>query len=404
MSRGEDKVSRKWKWVMVGGYWLVMCLIATEWVLKLGGLRNFVVGTDFRSFYAGGKLVVYGDREKLFTTGEQWKWQENEWPGLKEGGVLHFANPPWVAAIMGWLTFRPMEQAYLIWAVFNLAVWVWVVYSLCSEVRGEGERRWWWVAALSVFPPAVIAWFHGQFSIILVAVILAAGRRFKDNRDMAGGITLSLLSIKPQLLILPVLVLAVQRRWKALGGLAAGLGGLGVISLRIVGSEGLIRYGELLTRFWGWREKYGVNPARMHNWRGETYLWLGDSRAGMILWLAGIAAAAVWLVWVWRKRETGKRFYGQFTLLVLSMIWIGPYTNYHDLAVLAIPAVWGYVFVSDTAKNKKGVMLKILVAGVFLVSNISPVLGGFFPIQLSVLAVGGYLVWLSWIYRGAKAA
>ena len=123
MSRGEDKVSRKWKWVMVGGYWLVMCLIATEWVLKLGGLRNFVVGTDFRSFYAGGKLVVYGDREKLFTTGEQWKWQENEWPGLKEGGVLHFANPPWVAAIMGWLTFRPMEQAYLIWAVFNLAVW-----------------------------------------------------------------------------------------------------------------------------------------------------------------------------------------------------------------------------------------------------------------------------------------
>ena len=71
--------------------------------------------------------------------------------------------------------------------------------------------------------PLFVGMMNGQDAVLLLPLIAWALRCSERGEDFQAGLALSLCAIKPHLLVLVPLALAVQRRWGVLrGGLAGG--------------------------------------------------------------------------------------------------------------------------------------------------------------------------------------
>ena len=154
-----------------------------------------------------------------------------------------FISPPVVAWLVVPLTIFPYWVSFGIWAVFNFVtlaaalVWAGVSTGISRWIAVIGTLASWWVMqALSV----------GQVVPLVAVGMVIAWRLLREKKDIAAGLVLSLIFLKPNTAILVPFALLVAGRYRVFATWVAAGGVLALIAVLTLGSNGITAYVNLL--------------------------------------------------------------------------------------------------------------------------------------------------------------
>ncbi len=194
---------------------------------------------DFRLFYAAATIGLRHGWSHIYDPDLQRAAVQAAWPAGPEVRWFPFVNPPPVAWLMAPLTTLPAPVAYVPWVGLVFACLV--AAALLLAPRDLLTRGIYLGLALG-FLPTFVAIAYGQLGP-LVAVSLAGSWLFlRRRREVAAGLLLSTIALKPQLaLLVPLALLAAGYRRAFLAAAAAGAA-LTALSLASLGMHGLSNY------------------------------------------------------------------------------------------------------------------------------------------------------------------
>ena len=160
--------------------------------------------TDFEVMRAAGKAVVSGHGADVYRN------------------VRAFFHPPFFALLCAPLGFLSPHGAYFAVVAFELAVWCAAILAwsrLVDAPRGRLVTAW---LVASCAPALWVSLEYGQPAAIFLASIGFAGVFLRRGRDLAAGLVLSMLFVKPQYAGLALLALGAMRAWRTIGAAVAG--------------------------------------------------------------------------------------------------------------------------------------------------------------------------------------
>jgi hypothetical protein len=389
---------------------LAPLVLTTVVVVGQAGLRNAILATDFRAYYTAARMLLGGVRSDFYSPATQLAWQQAWVPELNGIAELNpFRNPPFVAALFAPLGLLPPEIAFVIWSAFNLGLLcaLLVLSRRALAVCGPRSRRRALLLSVS-FLPVVVTLMLGQVSLLLTIGLLSAWTALRSGRDGRAGLALALLLIRPQFILLPALLLVVHRRWRAVGTLACVGVALFIVSLALVGWDGLVSYAQLVTGTLNWQDSYSISPERMHTWRGFLQLLLqtDDPSPVHAAWVAGALIATLIALISWRGKwdPTSARFDVQWALLVVASLFVSPYANFHDLSLLLVA---GILATRARSVNWDRASVPTLLAALPLVgyaSSLATQLSApLWHVQLSVVFMAASIAVLGWVATRSPA-
>ena len=242
----------------------------------------------------------------------------------------------------------------------NTAVWLWFVMQLAAVVAlgfyaGQlaalsGEDRLRFTALMLFFTPIHTNIAHGQPSIVFCALAVFLFWNVRQRRDLAGGVALGLLMIKPSFGVPGALVSLVAGRHRVLviGAVVSALTWLPMIQR--YGIEGTVsRYHRAITdvqRPGHDADDSRENPHRydLINLRSWLYSWSLHRALTEIAYFV-LVGLMVWALWKfrWRIRDPGG---GQlYWSLAAAFLCLALYHRFYDaslmiVAVAALLARW----------------------------------------------------------------
>src|SRR5262249_5351791 len=171
------------------------------------------------------------------------------WEAPPARGVVVFGGPPggWRPPLyppfyylwcvpLSWFDYR--TSAYLFTALTTAAL-----VASTALIAGPGARArgalGWWVAASLCYLPVLDSLVGGQKGTLFLLVFAITYRLLAKRRVFLAGAAFGLAAVKPQLMLVLLLVMLIQREWRFFAGLAATGAVLGAQSL-IVGWKPLL--------------------------------------------------------------------------------------------------------------------------------------------------------------------
>ena len=155
-----------------------------------------------------------------------------------------FLSPPTVAWLVTPLVPLPYSLSYYVWAVLTLVAFV---AALAWSTSSRGLDRWILVAA------AVAPWWVleavrvGQVVPLVAAGMALSWRLLRENRNVASGLALSLLLLKPNTAFLVPFAVLAAGRVRAFAALSTVGAVFVVVALLTVGGDGAFDYWSQLT-------------------------------------------------------------------------------------------------------------------------------------------------------------
>jgi hypothetical protein len=296
----------------------ILALCAAAWLIGWVTQRSAPAGFDFIAIYASARLVATGhagavtDRDAIFAV---------EHATLPERTIfLNNPNLPALSLILAPIGALPFDVAYAAMLTLGVAALAASAF-LIAPLAAAGQRMRLFPFAL-LAPPSTIALAQGQTTPFILLAVAAAMRA----PPALSGAMLGLVALRPQLLPLFALIALAdrQRRVPFLLVVAA----IGLVSLVMVGPDGLARYPELLA------------PAAAELRPGELGLAALARRVGLdafdpALVSLALSAVAVLVAAVLVLRARGE---DRMTLAPPATLLSVPHVLIHD-AVLVYPTV-----------------------------------------------------------------
>jgi hypothetical protein len=257
----------------------------------------------------------------------------------------------------------------------------------------QDDRRTGFLLALSATPFLFETWIGGQMSVVVFAIWVLFFWCLECDWGMLAGFVLALCLFKPTLVALPALMLMLGRRWRVVGGFAAGGIAMALLSVAVVGLDGC-------RAWWSALAMNGNRVARSGEaWHEAKYV---DMLAFFHLLLphppslAAVVATSLALIavcWLGREwwRSNHSSPHGPTTdrplwaaTLCLTLV-VSPYIPIYD-AVLVVIAV--SLLVGDQ-KTITGWLLLL-----YLVPWVTQSFAEFMHLQLMTMVVAGFGVWV----------
>lgn len=350
---------------------------------------------DFLAKYTAARMLVSGRGENLYHFETQTEVQSQILLSLNSdvkfaGGLLLFSHPPFVSVMylaVAWLSY---VQAFLAWNVLSGACLVTGIARLVRhyQIQSPADLEALVLSCLFFMPvPATL--LQGQSTSVAFLCLVLAFLNLKRGREFRGGLWLSLVLMKFQLLPLLLLILAVKRRAMALLGFTAGGLCLAAVSLLVVGPQGLLGYLTLLGQMSGWVDLYGVNPIGANCLRGQMYLLFYPAMPSLALVLTllfnMIFVTLALVCWKGHWKPESSDFDLKFALMVVAGLLIAPQINFHDLMFLLLPGVILFRF-ADLELGRLPVRWILFTVG-FPLQILSFMALPIVPIQLNVVGL-----------------
>lgn len=262
------------------------------------------LGLDFAALWAGARV----DPSRLYdfasvTAGQAWLHTLNVRPFVYPPSALLFLKP---------FGLLPFEVAYALFTAASAALFVWAA-------RRIGARS---MVLLLTAAPLILVALVGQMTFLIGGLVMA-GLSFRRRPWLAGALFAVAGMIKPQMLVLLPLALAVGRDWRTF--LATGIAALliGLASLATGASwidwfEALPRFADLIAR-----------DQSLLDTTMTPFVWLGP--ASYLLTIP-VALAGVWLAF--RCEGLAERALA----LLGGALLVSPYAMNYEIALL-VPAV-----------------------------------------------------------------
>ena len=397
-----DGTTRSWRRWLVPGVIGLNLALALSYVALLFILarQDLFWRADFTMFYTGWSIVRDGRGAELYDFNLQTRYQQQILAGRSfKDGLLPFNYPPYVAVVPAVLAWLPRSTAFAVWALGQLALLVVLLRLLWQMTRAwkPYERRLLLTAVVG-FPPLFSTFALGSLSLFLLVCLLQVCHRLKTGDELRAGCWLALGTVKPQLIVMQVLLVVAARRWRVLGG-ALLLGILLImLSSGVLGWRIWLGFVEVLRATGRVFDTYGIVPTAMYNLKGTLALMLGNSRGSLInlVSLVAFAGMAIVTILIWRGpwRIEAPAFELRMALTILLGLLFSPHLNPQDGLVLVAPALLFYSYRRECNLPREAYAAFVLVCPIlFLVGEF--LIGDRLGIRLPVVAMLVLLVWMA---------
>lgn len=241
--------------------------------------------------------------------------------------------PPFVLFPLAVLAPLPPLGAYLLLALAAVAATARSLVLL-GRLRPLGSAREDWALAVFCSAPLLTTVVTGQFSGLILYLLVSASARWEAGGEMAACALLGLLVAKPNWGLAFGLMMLVRRDWKGAATMA-GVGLLACASGLLAGPDlwrDFFRAATLSIEMQGSYDAYTIITMR-----GFLEALFPQSLAWP-LWAASAAMLLAAAVRVWSRPAPLLEHAAAAALLVISA---NPYAHFYDALVLVLPAtVW----------------------------------------------------------------
>jgi hypothetical protein len=220
----------------------------------------------------------------------------------------------------------------------------------------------------------------------------------KQGRDRSAGLWLLLGTVKPQVLLLPGVLLISARRWRTLG--AALLGGCALVALSgaLLGWRSWTGFVDALRTVNGYFGVFGIVPTTMYNFKGTLALILGNDQGLLInqISLVALALATVLILLLWRGawRPDDSAFDLRMGITILLGLLFNPHLHRQDGVVFIAPALLFYLYLRQRGLPRRTFAVWALTCPlIVLVSEFT--IGGGLGIRVPVVLMGVLAVWMA---------
>ena len=314
--------------------WLTVVVLA----LSLYGIRQWnreVLGQDFGMFLTGADILTSGHGDDLYNLTLQTSVQEKiNGRAVSAERMLPFNYPPYVAVFFSPLTVFAPAYAYYVWLAIQWILVALLAFSIMRYfARHYSFAAWILIATLLSFAPVHEALLLGQMSIVLLGLWWWALVSWRHERWVQLGVAVALSAFKPQLAVLLLVGLLVQKRWRALAVAAATQAILWAGATLLGGPQLLFSYIDMLRVSSSAVNTLGFFGDLMVNLRGLLTI-SGISPAlslqiAMAFWVLSIGIA----IWVWQKPWSVA---ARFGVTVVLAVLLSPHLYPHDASLLIL--------------------------------------------------------------------
>jgi len=356
---------------------------------------------DFVSFYTGAKLI-WTDKSSLYDLDKQRSIQYPIDPSRGDW-VLPYFYPPFFAVALVPLAWLSFSAAFVTMTLINITLLVLALKILISTLALNAQQVKW--LGLTTFCNYGVhyALLEGQTSFIALLLLVLFVSAFNTPASKKSGIWAGLMAFKPQLALVPVILLIARRRWSALGLVMVVLGLLGLISLSVIGFEGVRQY-LLASRQAISAESYFPHmrpeqPERMHNLRALAYYFFAAPWRDYVWWISTLLALAGAALNEWVPEADDRSSPRRWVITLCILILATPHLHDHDVTLLIVPTAFALKWTGDVISGSVALVLSVL--GVLpLINAIGyPHLPPLLPIALLLFLAVDY-----WCERGRSAS
>ncbi len=212
-----------------------MLALALDLALDLA-IRSQPLGIDFHTYFAAASVGEQRGWSHIYDRGLVAEAQRQLVPHQHAQPYL---SPPPEAWLVAALTALPYWLAYGVWAALMLGA---LAFALAWSTSYRGPARL--VAVGVALAPWWVLWalYVGQVAPLVAASVLIAWRLVRQERDVAAGIVLSLVLLKPQTAAIVPLALLAAGRYRVLAAWVAAAATVFGTSLLTLGPHGVAEY------------------------------------------------------------------------------------------------------------------------------------------------------------------
>lgn len=329
VSRRDLKANQRVGWAAVA------VLVLLQAGLLLSGLPRSLHGrTDFRPFYATGKLIALHRSGEIYNLAAQ-AHAQHSWIS-KNDQTLPFLYPAFAGLLFvpfGYLSFK---AAFLAFLAVNIGLFLLITRWVARELGVRDSAASWLAYGITLGAvPAVMFLLQGQISCLLMGVFIGALELVRRKQDDLAGMLLALLFAKFQLAIPIALLLCAWRRWALVRGMSCGMLILAALSLMVIGPAATIQYIHLISGMTqataadpiAAKAMYGMFPADMPNLHGLAYVLTAGRHVSVL-----ITALLSGILMLWAAR----RDRGLPTAFCVAML-VSYHFQAYDLVLLLVP-------------------------------------------------------------------
>ncbi len=385
--------------ILLGGLVLIHALLF--WNLRQQ-IRNGY--PDFTIFYSAGKIVARGMAHRLYDKDLQFEVQREFTKDVTiRKAALPYNHPPFEALIFVPLSYLSYQDAYLLWDAVNLCMLLATVFILRQHVSllRSAPVAFWLLSTLAFFP-IFIALLQGQDSILLLLLFSLVFVTLKQRHDLWAGVWLGAGLFRFHLVIPILLLLLVRKNWKVAMGFASVGTVLTLLSLAMMGWDGLMKYPAFVLDVERSLSEGTHIVGDMPNLRGLASLFSSGP-------LAFLAVAATSLVMFglaasrWNPALGDLDFDAGFALTVVVTLLVAYHALAHDLSLLLIPVYLTLDFVQHR-RMQRNLQALLLMPVIFftLMGPLQMVLwfrAGRFSLVALVLLVWAVALWRASVRR-----
>jgi hypothetical protein len=279
--------------------------------------RREPVGIDFHTYAAAARVGLAQGWSHIY---DQALVAVEQKALVPDEVAQPFISPPTVAWLVTSLQWLPYQVSFYLWATLVLAVFA---AALAWAASSQGVMRWILVGA------AVAPWWVleavrvGQVVPLVAAGMAIAWRLLREDRNMAAGLAVSLLLLKPNTAFLVPFALLVAGRIRAFASLAAVGAVVAIVALLTLGADGVSAYVSQLT---------GPLPSGGDSLTLERALGF----RGPVITVLRIVIVGAVLVAAFRLRRSPGLV---LVVGILGSLVAIPYLHASDLCLLAVAAV-----------------------------------------------------------------
>jgi hypothetical protein len=353
---------------------ILLCIINISLITINVGLwatatyQKLFFAADFTSFYTGFYMVRVGEGTNLYDVTLQSKYQQQFMDGMTfEGGVLRFANPPFIAIAFSPISWLHLDAAFYLWSLMQLGLLTWLLFRINRLfLHWERHERIVLIITILAFWPLTNNFLLGQFSLILLICLVQLYIYMKNSKLTKAGFWLALMTVKPHTLLIPGMMTLNKRYWRV--AVTAAITGITFFSLSwlIIGLKPWIQYIQSLQALGSYFDKYGVNPNAEYTIRGVLSNILGNSQGSLtnIISIIVLLLGMIFIWFLWKKdiAQDSSRFILYFAFTILLSVFLSLHLNPHDSLMLVLPAALFYDYLSQNNYQRKAYSVLILIS------------------------------------------
>jgi alpha-1,2-mannosyltransferase len=355
-------------------------LIATSaaiisWTLTGHGINDPAgrpVGTDFVSFWTVSSALMHGNERTIYSPEALAALEQAVLP-RENMDFYAWQYPPIALLLVYPLAFLPYLWSLASWLAVGAACYLTVLWRILPQPLT--------LLAGLAFPAVLLTVGHGQNSLLTTG-LFAWGLLLLEERPMAAGVVIGLLSFKPQLgVLLPVALLAGGHRRTMVAATLTSLG-LAATTVILFGGEIWSDFLESVQLSRDILDEGLVPYYKMQSVFAAVRLLGGPSIFAYGLQAIVAVSAAVMVAWVWRRPTDSET--KNAALMTATPLATPFFLDYDLMLVAPAIALLARRGVRHGQLPWEGTALAVLS----LVPLVSRTIGAYVHILLAPLAIG----------------